>query len=104
MIRHFAFAALFVFAGGFMAHSQGLQTNAAPLSEGPLAALQNLKIADGTIASVQRDDSPTYQVTGSQPRTLTNLDPRTILKIVLNPAKGSNINVEIWLPDPGNCN
>jgi feruloyl esterase len=104
MIRHFVFAALFMFAGGFMAHSQGLQTNAAPLSEGPLAALQNLKIADGTIASVQRDDSPTYQVTGNQPRTLTNLDPRTILKIVLNPAKGSNINVEIWLPDQGKWN
>ena len=51
--------------------------------DGKLAALRTLKINHGTITTVERDPSAT----------------KTIVKLVLNPAKGSNINVQVWLPD-----
>ncbi len=54
-----------------------------PRSDAKLAALRTLKIEYGTITTVERDASAT----------------KTIVKLVLNPAKGSNINVEVWLPD-----
>ena len=62
-----------------------------------LAALKELKIDAGTITLVERNDSPTMEIPVGGP--LTHLPPRTIVKTVLNPAKGSNINVEVWLPD-----
>lgn len=52
------------------------------------AALRALKIDTGTITTVERDATGT----------------RTIVKLVLNPAKGSNINVEVWLPDADKWN
>ncbi len=55
----------------------------APKLESSLATLRALKIEAGTITSLERDPSAT----------------KTIVKLVLNPAKGSNINVEVWLPD-----
>jgi feruloyl esterase len=70
---------------------------AAPLSEDRLAALKTLKIDHGAVTLVQRTDSPT--LAAADGRVQSNLPPRTIVKLVLNPAKGSNINVEIWLPD-----
>jgi len=54
-----------------------------PRNEGKLLALRALKIDAGTITTVERDATGT----------------RTIVKLVLNPAKGSNIHVEVWLPD-----
>ena len=54
-----------------------------PRNDAKLTTLRALKIDHGTISTVERDPSAT----------------KTIVKIVLNPAKGSNINVEIWLPD-----
>lgn len=48
-----------------------------------LAVLRALKIEAGTITQVERDASGKH----------------SIVKLVLNPAKGSNINVEVWLPD-----
>ena len=48
-----------------------------------LAALRALKIEHATSKTVERDASGT----------------RTIVKLVLSPAKASNINVEVWLPD-----
>jgi feruloyl esterase len=54
-----------------------------PRNEAKLAALRSLKIEHATITTVERDTTAT----------------RTIVKLVLNPAKGSNINVEVWLPD-----
>lgn len=48
-----------------------------------LATLNALKIENGTITLVAQPDT---------------LPTRTVVKIVLNPAKGSNIRVEIWLP------
>ena len=62
-----------------------------------MSALKSLRIDSGTITQVQHDDSPT--LTEPDGRTQSNLSPRTIVKVVLNPAKGSNINVEVWLPD-----
>ena len=54
-----------------------------PVRHEKLAALGELKIDATTIVSVERDVT----------------DTRTIVKLVLNPAEGSNINVEVWLPD-----
>ena len=53
------------------------------VDDAKMAALRALEIDHGTITTVERDSSAT----------------RTIVKLVLNPAKGSNINVEVWLPD-----
>ena len=53
-----------------------------------LAALRALKIDAATITSVERDPSAT----------------KTVVKLVLNPAKGSNIHVEVWLPDSDQWN
>ncbi len=62
-----------------------------------LEALKELKIDNGKIAFLERSESPTMEL--AKGPALSKLPPRTVLKIVLNPAKGSNINVEIWLPD-----
>ncbi|MBN2711201.1 MAG: tannase/feruloyl esterase family alpha/beta hydrolase [Planctomycetes bacterium] len=64
--------------------------------------MRNLKIESGRIVSCERMDSPT--MTQTDGKILENLPPRTIVKIILNPAEGSNINVEIWLPDAENWN
>lgn len=53
-----------------------------------LTALRSLRIDAGTITTVERDSTAT----------------RTIVKLVLNPAKRSNINVEVWLPDADKWN
>ncbi len=62
-----------------------------------LTALLALKIDGGEILSVVRDLSPTLTLADNQ--VIENLVPRTIVKLVLLPASGSRINVEIWLPD-----
>lgn len=54
-----------------------------PASNDQIAKLQALKIEHATQVMVERD------------RTST----RTIVKLVLQPAKGSNIRAEVWLPD-----
>jgi feruloyl esterase len=61
------------------------------------AALKALKIDAATITLAQHETSPT--LAGADAKAPSNVPPRTIVKMVLNPAKGSNINVEIWLPD-----
>jgi feruloyl esterase len=58
------------------------------VADAKLAALRSLKIKHATITTVERDSTTT----------------RTIVKLVLNPAKGSNINVEVWLPDADKWN
>lgn len=65
-------------------------------------ALLALKIESGTIISAIRDDSPSF--TAPDKKVHNNLPPRTVVKIALHPAKGSNINVEIWLPDSAKWN
>ena len=62
-----------------------------------LTAVRALKIDSGTINLAQHDDSPT--LAGPDGKVVNNVPPHAVVKIVLNPAKGSNINVEIWLPD-----
>ncbi len=37
-------------------------------------------------------------------KTIDDLPPRTIVKLVLNPSPRSNINVELWLPEPAAWN
>lgn len=78
-------------------HAQTPPAAVSPVADARVSAIQALQIPDGTITSVQRDESPTF--TASDGKTQTNLPPRTIVKIALKPAAGSNINVELWLPD-----
>lgn len=59
------------------------ETKPSSANDGRIAVLRELKIDTATITQVERDPSGT----------------RTIVKLVLTPAKGSNINVEVWLPD-----
>jgi feruloyl esterase len=59
-----------------------------PAVDDRLAVLRALKIDAATITAAERDPSGT----------------RTIVRLVLNPAKGSNINVEVSLPDPEKWN
>ena len=59
------------------------ETKPLPAGDERMAALRALKIDAATITQVERDPSGT----------------RTIVKMVLHPTKGSNINVEVWLPD-----
>ncbi len=67
-----------------------------------LATLRELKVDAGRIARVEYADSPTMAI--PKGRTFDNLPPRTIVKIVLNPAARSTINVEVWLPDAAKWN
>ena len=64
------------------------ETKPSPASDSRLAVLRELKIDAATITQVERDPSAA----------------RTIVKLVLRAAKGSNINVEVWLPDADKWN
>lgn len=75
---------------------------ASPENGEALAALKELKIENGKIVSVEWSDSPTFKL--PEGRILNSLPPRTVVKIVLNPAKGSSINIEAWLPDAAKWN
>ena len=66
-----------------------------------LAALKAMKLDAGTM-TVEHIDSPTMANAKGAP--LAHLPPRTVVKTVLNPAKGSNIRVEVWLPEPDKWN
>ena len=57
-------------------------------AEAPLDKLRALKIEHAAHVDVQRDTTGT----------------RTVVKLLLQPAKGSNINVEVWLPDAAKWN
>lgn len=81
--------------------SSSLWAESKPTAD-PLASIRTLKIEHGTIASAQYDTNPTYQAPDG--RIAKGLAPRVVLKLVLNPAQGSNINVEICLPDPDKWN
>ena len=73
-------------------------TSPAPSVEDRLSALKALKIENGIIEFVEHDDSPTMTLPDG--RILgSDLPPRTIVKLVLHPSNGSNINVEVWLSD-----
>lgn len=63
--------------------SFGLTFAKPPASSDKLTALRALKIEHAAKVQVERDATGT----------------RTVVKLLLQPAKGSNINVEVWLPD-----
>lgn len=71
-------------------------------TEHRIAALQALQITDGEITLVRHDTSPRLDLGNN--RALENLPPRTIVHIVLRPAPGSNIHVELCLPEPAAWN
>jgi len=67
-----------------------------------LAAIRALKIDHGRIAFAEFSASPTLAM--PKGNALSNLPPHTIVKLVLNPATNSTINVEVWLPNSGKWN
>jgi feruloyl esterase len=58
------------------------------VSDERLAMLRTLQVESATTLQAERDSS----------------GARAIVKLLLRPAKGSNINVEIWLPEPSRWN
>ena len=72
-------------------------------NDAAVTALRELKIDSGTITLVERQ-IPQPLTTPDGHTTSNNVASRIVVKMVLKPAKGSNINVEIWLPDPGKWN
>lgn len=83
-------------------NSRGDDPATAPDADAGVAAIKALKIDGATFTLVEHETSSTF--TQPDGHTLNNLPPRTIVKMVLNPAKGSNINVQIWLPDAAKWN
>ncbi|MEK7412718.1 MAG: tannase/feruloyl esterase family alpha/beta hydrolase [Planctomycetota bacterium] len=67
-----------------------------------LAMLRELQVDAGKVVLVEYSDSPTMAVPNGD--SLTELRPRTMVKVILNPAPGSNIHVEVWLPHAGEWN
>ncbi|MGN6625069.1 MAG: hypothetical protein ACTHLN_00490, partial [Tepidisphaeraceae bacterium] len=67
-----------------------------------IAAVSRLSIPAATITSVRHETSPTV-IAGDQ-RSIERVPPRTAVKVVLHPAQGSTIHVEMWLPDPETWN
>lgn len=67
-----------------------------------LESLKQIVIEGGKIVSADHDDSP--EVVHPNGQTQNNVPPRTVVKLVFTPAKGSESNVEIWLPDPEKWN
>lgn len=59
-------------------------------------------IENGRILSAQRETSPCLITRDNRP--IENLPPRTVIKWVLHPARGSQIRAEMWLPDPDRWN
>lgn len=62
-----------------------------------MAALRQLAIPGATVTSVERNAETT--LTGADSVVYSDVAPRTIVKMHLSPVAGSNIDVEIWLPD-----
>jgi hypothetical protein len=92
---------LVVADGRLPAPAQTPKRLAAAHDNSGLEAERKLQIESSVIPYLERDDRPDTTVNG---RPVADLPPRTIVKLRLNPAKGTNINVEIWLPDPDQWN
>lgn len=67
-----------------------------------LDSLRHVALDDATVTLLERQDAPVLQAANAPP--LTGLPPRTVVRLVLRPAPGSNIAVEVWLPDPERWN
>ena len=59
-------------------------------------------VPNGKVLSAVYTDASEF--TDANRNTITGIPPRTIVKLLLQPAKGSNINVEVWLPDADRWN
>jgi feruloyl esterase len=68
----------------------------------PWQNLRDVKTENGKILSVEFITSPTLVLNNNQ--TVNNLPPRTVVKWTMSPAEGSNINAEMWLPEPSSWN
>ncbi|HEY3901552.1 MAG TPA: tannase/feruloyl esterase family alpha/beta hydrolase [Chthoniobacter sp.] len=66
-------------------------------SDERLTALRGLKIDAATIKQLEHETPPAAATSAGS--GAKSAPARTVMKLVLNPAKGSNINVEISLPD-----
>jgi feruloyl esterase len=64
-----------------------------------IPTMKDVKVESGTVVSVEHVTSPVMPLPDGN--TLSDLPPRAIIKLALTPAPRSNINVEIWLPEPG---
>lgn len=67
-----------------------------------LAAVQGLSIESSSMTMLEHDASPSFTTSDGQVRN--DVPPRTVVKLALHPAPGSNINVELWMPDPDRWN
>ncbi len=65
-------------------------------------AVRRMRPEDCVITYCERETDPILRHQKNRP--LKNLPPRTVVKAVLRPAPGSNINVQIYLPDPDKWN
>ncbi len=98
MLKMLATVGLLLFLETMSSNAQPApQISSASTVDARLAAVRALKIEGATITSVQHDDAPVPANPAEHPNG--SLPPHTFVKIVLNPAKGSNINVGICLPD-----
>lgn len=74
---------------------------AAALSSGRLdnllSSIHALKFENGELR--QADALSDAVFIDQNGREYNNLPPRTVVKLLLHPAKGSNIHIEIWLPE-----
>lgn len=65
-------------------------------------ALQREASAHGAVGALERQEAATLE-RGDAP-ALTGIPPRTVVRLVLHPAAGSSIVVEVWLPDADRWN
>ncbi len=86
-----------LFIGAVLTATVAVAAEKAETPPAGLAAVKALAIKEGKIVSADYETSPT--MTGPNNRVFNNLPARTVVKLALSPAKGSNINVEIWLPE-----
>lgn len=70
--------------------------------EDMLEKLRKLQFENGEGTSIEY--CTTSSLTDDKGNTRDNIPPRVIVKAGLSPVKGSNINVEVWLPDPAKWN
>lgn len=70
--------------------------------ESKLKAIKTMNVEYGEITSLEYSEAATMNI--AKARVLKNLPPRVMLRMTLKPAKGSNIKIEIWLPNKENWN
>ena len=73
-----------------------------PAPANPLDAIRAVNIPDGRVIQIVFSDNPIMGLPQGDP--ITGLPPRTMVSVILHPAPGSVIRVEIWLPEAHNWN